>query len=60
MCTYLKIETEAAQNLKSTFGKNESFRHAELNERAEAATSSYSAEVELLKYIYSVLVTKNN
>ena len=34
--------------------------HAELNERAEAATSSYSAEVELLKYIYSVLVTKNN
>ena len=60
MCTYLKIETEAAQNLKSTFGKNESFRHAELNERAEAATSSYSAEVDFLQHIYSVLVANNH
>ena len=29
--------------------------HAEPNERAEAATSSYSAEVDFLQYIYSML-----
>ena len=34
--------------------------HAELYKRAEAATSSYSAEVDFLQYIYSVLVTKNH
>ena len=34
--------------------------HAELNESAEAATSSYSTEVKLLQYIYSVLLTKNH
>ena len=34
--------------------------HAELNERAEAVTSSYSAEVDFLQYIYSVLATKNH
>ena len=34
--------------------------HAELNERAEAATSSYSAAIDFLQYIYSVLVTKNH
>ena len=33
---------------------------AELNERAEAATSSYSATGDLLQYIYSVLVDKNH
>ena len=33
--------------------------HAELNERVEAATSSYSAAVNFLQYIYSVLVAKN-
>ena len=33
--------------------------HARLNERAEAANSSYSAAVDLLLYIYSVLVAKN-
>ena len=32
----------------------------EHNERVEAATSSYSAEVEFLQYIYSVLVAKNH
>ena len=32
--------------------------HAELNEKAEAATSSYSAAVDFLQYIYSVLVAK--
>ena len=32
--------------------------HAELNEKAEAATSSYSAAVDFLQYIYSVLVVK--
>ena len=34
--------------------------HAELNERAEAATSSYSAAVDFLQYIYLVLVAKNH
>ena len=75
MCTYFKIETNAAQNLIDDFFfltlavrrpfhmmdfkrkkyegtgllsvKTEAL-HAELNERAEAATSSYSAEVDFL------------
>ena len=34
--------------------------HAELNERGEAATSIYSAEVDFLQYIYLVLMTKNH
>ena len=34
--------------------------HAEPNERVEAATSSYSATVEFLRYIYSVSVAKNH
>ena len=33
--------------------------NAELNERAEAATISYSTEVDFLQYIYSVLVTNS-
>ena len=32
--------------------------HRELNERAEGATSSYSAAVNFLQYVYSVLVGK--
>ena len=34
--------------------------HAELNERAEAATSRYSAAAGFLQYIYLVLVAKNH
>ena len=34
--------------------------HAELNKRAEAAVSSYSATGDFLQYIYSVLVAKNH
>ena len=34
--------------------------HAEINEKVEAATSSYSAKVDFLQYIYSVLVAKNH
>ena len=34
--------------------------YAELNKRAEAATSSYSVTGDSLNYIYSVLVTKNH
>ena len=34
--------------------------YAELNERAEAATSSYSVTGDSLQYIYSVPVTKNH
>ena len=33
---------------------------AELNQRVEAATSSYSATGEFLQYIYSMLVDKNH
>ena len=33
--------------------------YVELNQRAEAATSSYSAPGDFSQYIYSVLVTKN-
>ena len=84
MCTYLKAETDVAQNMIDYFfltltvrrpfhRKNFKWRgygsmglrseetealHAELNERAEAATSSYSAAVDFLQYIYLVLVAK--
>ena len=34
--------------------------NAELNQRAEVATSSYSAEVDFLQYIYLLLVAKNH
>ena len=33
--------------------------YVELNERAEAATSSYSATGDFSQYIYSVLVAEN-
>ena len=33
---------------------------AELNERAEAATSSYSTTSDSLQYIYSVIEAKNH
>ena len=39
-------------------GKTEAL-YVELNERAEAATSSYSAPGDFSQYIYSLLVTKN-
>ena len=34
--------------------------YAELNERAEAATRSFSVTGDILQYIYSVPVTKNH
>ena len=34
--------------------------YAELNERAEAATGSYSVTGDSLQYIYYVIVTKNH
>ena len=34
--------------------------HAELNEKAETATGSYSVTNDSLQYIYSVPVAKNN
>ena len=34
--------------------------YAELNERAEAATGSYSVTGDFLQYIYSVPVTRNH
>ena len=57
MCTYFKIETDVTQNLIDDFFEA---LYAELNERPEAATSSYSATDEFLQYIYSLLMVKNN
>ena len=34
--------------------------YTELNKRAEVATSSYSATIYFLQYIYSVLVARNH
>ena len=48
MCTYFKIETDVTQNLIDDFFEA---LYAELNERPEAATSSYSATDEFLQYI---------
>ena len=42
-----------------SFWKNGSSVYAELNETAEAATSSYSTTGQFLWYTYSVLVAKN-
>ena len=57
MCTYFKIETDVTQNLIDDFFEA---LYAELNERAEAATRSYSATDDFLQYIYSFLMAKNN
>ena len=40
--------------------KNKKLLYAELNEKVEAATSSYSATGKFLRYIYSVLVAQNH
>ena len=42
------------------FSEKTEAMHTELNEIAEAATSSYSATVDFWYYIYSVFVTKNH
>ena len=66
MFTYFRTETEDISIGKSLsekkYGgtglvseKTEAL-YTELNERVEAATSSYSATVKFLHYIYSVLV----
>ena len=73
MRTNFKIETEEhsigrSLNEKKKKKKNRGTRlvsekteplYAKLNERVEAATSSYSATGKFLQYIYSVLVAKN-
>ena len=63
MCTYFKTEIDVAQNLIGGTGLISEKPEAlctELNERAEAATSSYSATGDFLQYIYFVLVAKNH
>ena len=66
MCTYFKTETEDHLLRKKIWGyefsfwKNVSFVYAEFNITVEAATSSYSATGEFLRYIYSVLVAKDH
>ena len=42
------------------FLKKRKLLYVEPNERAKAATSSYSAAGEFLQYIYFVLVAKNH
>ena len=65
MCTYFKTETEDHSLRKKYWGtglvsgKMEAL-YAELNETVEAATSSYSATGEFLRYIYFVLVATNH
>ena len=46
--------------VRGYFLKKTEALHAELNKRAEAATSSYSAEVDFLQYIYLVLMAENH
>ena len=70
MCTYFKTEIEehsigrSLNNEKNSgtglVSENMKLLYAELDERVEAATSSYSATSEFLQYIYSVLVSKNH
>ena len=70
MCTYFKTETEdhsigrslSEKKCRDTGLVSEKTEalYAELNERVEAATSSYSATGKFLQYIYSVLVAKNH
>ena len=70
MCTYFKTETEdhsigrilSEKECEGTGLISEKMEalYGELNERVEAATSSYSATREFLQNIYSVLVTKNH
>ena len=55
-----RILNEKNMGLRGYFLKKTEALHAELNKRAEAATSSYFAEVEFLQYIYSVLLAKNH
>ena len=43
-----------------SFWKNGGFVYAELNETVKAATSSYSATDDFLRYIYFVFVAKNH
>ena len=69
MCTYFKTETSEAQNPIDCFFSNfegtgqlsekTEALDAELSKREEAVTISYSAAVDFLQYIYSVLVAKN-
>ena len=54
---HFKLKEYGSTGLLS--GKTEAL-HVELSKGAEAATSSYSAEVDFLQYIYSVLVAKNH
>ena len=57
MCTHFKTEADVAQNQIDDFFSIGWILSAE---RAEAATNSYSAAVDFLQYIYSVLVAKNH
>ena len=55
-----KILSEKENGATGLLSEKMEALHSELNERAEAATCTYSAGVDFLQYIYSVLVTKNH
>ena len=55
-----RILTENKYGGTGLFSKKTEALHAELNEIADAATSSYSAAVDFLQYIHLVLVAKNH
>ena len=73
---YFRAETDAAQNLIDDFffltlavrwhfyGKHFKWKKyggaGLLSEKTEAATGSYSTDVDFLQYIYSTLVAKNH
>ena len=70
VCTYFKTETEDYSIGRSLSEKKyggtrlvsqkAEVLYAEINERVEAANSSYFATGEFLQYIYSVFVVKNH
>ena len=55
-----KIFSEKKNGSAGLISEKTEALYAELNEKAEAVTSSYSATGDFLQYIYSVLVAKNH
>ena len=59
-CFFLSSRGERSYGSTRLLSKETVTLHAELNKIAEAAVSGYFAEVNFLKYIYSVLVAKKH
>ena len=59
MCTYFKTNwCNTKYGGTGLLSEKAEALHADLNERVEAATSSYSEEVDFSQYIYLVLVAR--